>query len=51
MFTKITLAEKESAKALVIPSNAIIFDGGKNYVVIYKDKFHVDAQEVKSFKG
>ncbi|MEP6949760.1 MAG: efflux RND transporter periplasmic adaptor subunit [Ginsengibacter sp.] len=50
MFTNITLAERESQKALEIPSNAIISDGGKNYVVIYKDKYHVDAQEVNLLK-
>jgi membrane fusion protein, heavy metal efflux system len=50
MFTSITLAEKESQKALEIPSNAIISDGGKNYVVIYKDKYHVDALEVNLLK-
>ena len=50
MFTNITLAEKESQKALEIPSSAIISDGGKNYVVIYKDKYHVDAQEVNLLK-
>ena len=50
MFTNIRLAEKESQKALEIPSDAIISDGGKNYVVIYNDKFHVDAREVDLLK-
>jgi membrane fusion protein, heavy metal efflux system len=50
MFTNIRLAEKEAQKALEIPSSAIISDGGKNYVVIYKDKFNVEAREINLLK-
>lgn len=50
MFTNITLAEKEPQKALEIPSTAIISDGGKNYVVIFKDRYHVKEQEVNILK-
>lgn len=50
MFTNITLAEKESQKALEIPSDAVISDGGKSYVVIYKDNYHVEAREVNLLK-
>lgn len=50
MFTNIILDEKESQKALEIPSTAIISDGGKNYVVIYKDRYHLKAQEVNVLK-
>jgi len=46
MFTNITLAKKEPEKALTIPTSALIADNGKNYVVIYKDKYHVSVQEV-----
>ncbi len=50
MFTTITLATSEPQKALEIPSDAIISDGGKSYVVIYNDKYHVKAQEVVPLK-
>ncbi|WP_235906388.1 efflux RND transporter periplasmic adaptor subunit [Ginsengibacter hankyongi] len=50
MFTSIMLAKAESQKALEIPSTAIISDGGKNYVVTYKDRYHVRAQEVNILK-
>lgn len=50
MFAKITLAKQESQKALEIPGTAIISDGGKNYVVLYKDRYHVKAQEVNILK-
>ncbi len=50
MFTNIILAGNESQKALEIPSDAIISDGGKNYVIIYKDRNHVHAAEVNILK-
>jgi cobalt-zinc-cadmium efflux system membrane fusion protein len=50
MFTNILLTEKESKKALAIPSSAIISDAGENYVVIYKDRFNVEARDVSVLK-
>ncbi|MDQ6764345.1 MAG: efflux RND transporter periplasmic adaptor subunit [Bacteroidota bacterium] len=50
MFTTVTLANEEPAKALEIPSDAIISDGGKSYVVVYNDAYHVKAQEVVPLK-
>ena len=50
MFTKIIINDKEDAKALVIPSKALVFDGGKNYVIIYKDSYHIKAQPVNILK-
>ncbi|MEO6288643.1 MAG: efflux RND transporter periplasmic adaptor subunit [Ginsengibacter sp.] len=50
MFTTITLARSEPQKALEIPSDAIISDGGKNYVVVYKDNYHVKAKEIIPLK-
>lgn len=50
MFTKIIISEKQDQKSLVIPSNAIVFDGGKNYVLVYKNNYDVKVQEVKVLK-
>ncbi len=50
MFTKIIINDKEDKKALVIPSKALVFDGGKNYVIIYKDNYHVKVKEVDILK-
>lgn len=50
MFTSITIAKKEDSLALEVPSNAIISDNGKNFVVTYKDKYHVKVQEVNILK-
>jgi cobalt-zinc-cadmium efflux system membrane fusion protein len=50
MFTKIIINNKTDEKALVIPSSAIVFDGGKNYVLVYKNNYDVKAQEVQILK-
>ncbi len=50
MFTTVILAKAEEQKALEIPSDAIISDGGKSYVVVYKDNYHVGVQEVVPLK-
>lgn len=50
MFTKIIINNKEDQKALVIPSNSVVFDGGKNYVLLYKDRYHIKPQEVQILK-
>ncbi|MGH2646200.1 MAG: efflux RND transporter periplasmic adaptor subunit [Ginsengibacter sp.] len=50
MFTNIVLAHQENQQALEIPTEAIISDNGKNYVVIYQDKYHVRAKEVNILK-
>ena len=50
MFTKIVIAEKQEKKALEIPSIAVVSDGGKNYVVIYKDPYNVRIQQVQPLK-
>ena len=50
MFTTVTLAKDEPEKALEIPSDAIISDGGKSYVVVYKDPYHVKVEEVVLLK-
>lgn len=50
MFTKIIIAEKQAEKALEIPSNAVVFDGGKSYTVVYKDPYHAYVREVQLLK-
>ena len=50
MFTKILIARKEDQTALEIPSKALVFDGGKNYVVVYTDNYHIRVQEVDVLK-
>ena len=50
MFTKIIINNKQEQKALMIPTNALVFDGGKNYVIVYKDRYTIRAQEVEILK-
>ena len=50
MFTKIIIDNKENLQALMIPSEAIVFDGGKNYVILYKDNNNVKVEEVAVLK-
>ena len=50
LFTKVIISNQQAAKALVIPGNTIVFDGGKNYVILYKDKFNIKVREVQILK-
>jgi len=50
MFTKININHRENERALVIPSKAIVFDGGKNYVLVYKNKFNIQVRPVDILK-
>ncbi len=50
MFTKIIINDKEDIKALIIPGKALVFDGGKNYVIVYKDAYNLKVQEVEILK-
>ncbi|MEO8765598.1 MAG: efflux RND transporter periplasmic adaptor subunit [Ginsengibacter sp.] len=50
MFTKIVIADKQDKKALEIPGKALVFDGGKNYVILYKDTYNISAEEVDIIK-
>jgi cobalt-zinc-cadmium efflux system membrane fusion protein len=50
MFTKIVIADKEDQQSLEIPSRALVFDGGKTYVIMYKDNYNIRVQEVDILK-
>lgn len=46
MFTNVIVENTEQSKAISIPSDAMVFDDGKNYVVIYKGKCDLHLAEV-----
>jgi cobalt-zinc-cadmium efflux system membrane fusion protein len=50
MFTNVLIENTEQLKAISIPSDAMIFEGGKNYVVIYKAKCDLKLVEVQVLK-
>ncbi|WP_342646427.1 efflux RND transporter periplasmic adaptor subunit [Mucilaginibacter sp. CSA2-8R] len=50
MFTNVMVSNDEAAKALAIPSQAVVFDSGKNYVVVYNGKCNLAVREVNVIK-
>lgn len=34
----------------VIPSKSVVFDKSKNFVMVYKDKSHIETREVAIYK-
>jgi cobalt-zinc-cadmium efflux system membrane fusion protein len=50
MFTNVTITNTEAQRSVSIPAAAIIFDSSKNYVVVYKDKCHLEVREVSVIK-
>lgn len=46
MFTSVEIENLEKAKAVSIPADAMVFDDGKNYVVIYKGKCDLKLSQV-----
>ena len=50
MFTTVLVHNTEGANAIAIPTSALVFDFGKQYVVVYKDKCHVEIREISVLK-
>jgi cobalt-zinc-cadmium efflux system membrane fusion protein len=50
MFANITIENKEGKKAVAIPSNALVSEDGKSYVIIYHDKCSLEVRPVAVLK-
>ncbi len=51
MFAQITIKYKDNTNQLpAIPSQAIIFDKNRNYVMVYKDKCNIETREIEIFE-
>jgi cobalt-zinc-cadmium efflux system membrane fusion protein len=50
MFTNVIITNKESSKAVSIPSEAVLFDNSKKFVVIYHDTSNLTIREVEVLK-
>ncbi len=50
MFTNVLISNDEAAQALAIPSQSVVFDSGKNYVVVYNGKCNLAVREVNVIK-
>lgn len=46
MYAQVKVLNTEAAKALAIPAKAVIFDKDRNFVMVYKDKSHVETRPV-----
>jgi cobalt-zinc-cadmium efflux system membrane fusion protein len=50
MFANVLIENTEQLKAVSIPSDAMVFENGKNYVVLYKSKCDLKLMEVQVLK-
>jgi cobalt-zinc-cadmium efflux system membrane fusion protein len=50
MSATIKLSYKEDKQMLTVPSSAIIFDKSKNYVMVYKDRTHIDTRQIEVYR-
>jgi cobalt-zinc-cadmium efflux system membrane fusion protein len=46
MFTNVVVTNKEDSKAIEIPSDAVIMDNGKSYVIVYKGDCDLSVRPV-----
>ncbi len=51
MFANILIENKETKKAVVIPSEALVNDNGKTYVIIYHEKCNLELKQVQVIKN
>jgi cobalt-zinc-cadmium efflux system membrane fusion protein len=50
MFANVVIQNSEPAQVISIPFVSIVSENGKNYVVVYKDKCHLEVKEVELLK-
>ena len=50
MRASIKISYTEDAKMVEIPSSAVIFDKGRNFVMIYKDRNNIETRAIEVFR-
>lgn len=50
MSATVTLSYKENKELIAIPAQAILFDKSKNWVMVYKDKSHIETRQVEVYR-
>lgn len=50
MFASVVLSFSENKLLPCIPAKAVIFDKNKNYVMVFKDKSHIETREVEIYR-
>lgn len=51
MFANIKIENKEGKKAVAVPTNALISEDGKSYVIVYHDKCSLEVRPVNVIKA
>jgi len=51
MFANIIVENKEGRKAVMVPSDGVLSDNGKNFVIIYHDKCNLELREIVVLKS
>lgn len=51
MFTNVIITNKEPDKAVIIPSEAVVFDNSRKFVVLYHDRCNLEIKEVTLLKS
>lgn len=51
MFATVLLRYREGNEMMAIPSSAVIFDKGKNFVMVFRDRYNIETKEVKVTKS
>ena len=51
MFANIMVENKEGRKAVMVPSDGVLSDNGKNFVIIYHDKCNLELREIVVLKS
>ena len=50
MSATVSLRYNENRKLITIPSSSIIFDKSKNWVMVYKDRNHIETRVVEVYR-
>jgi membrane fusion protein, heavy metal efflux system len=50
MRASIVITSDENKSMLAVPSEALIFDKSKNYVMVFKDRYNIETREVDIFR-
>ncbi|MEP6727097.1 MAG: efflux RND transporter periplasmic adaptor subunit [Bacteroidota bacterium] len=51
MFANIIIENKEGRKAVMVPSDGVLSDNGKSFVIIYHDKCNLELREIVVLKS
>jgi cobalt-zinc-cadmium efflux system membrane fusion protein len=51
MFANIIIENKEGAESITIPSDAVLSDNGRNFVIVYHGKCDLELREIKVLKS